>query len=37
MLSNDEKARKAVLDAKADKSPEEVKELAALVAKEKVA
>jgi hypothetical protein len=36
MLNYDEKARKAVLEAKADKTPAEVKELAALVAKEAV-
>ena len=34
MLNNDEKARKLVLDAKANKSPEEIAELAALVKKE---
>lgn len=34
MLTYDEKQRKAVLEAKANKTPEEVQELAALVKKE---
>jgi hypothetical protein len=34
MLNYDEKARKVVLDAKANKTPAEAAELAALVAKE---
>lgn len=34
MLNPNEKTRKNELDAKANKTPEEVKELAALVAKE---